>query len=69
MHPYWFDEGVTAMSARSLLNAASLNGAMVMASLLGLLTGSFLVGVLSFVACVVVAVVGGEIRFPPSGRR
>jgi hypothetical protein len=57
------------MSARSLLNAASINGCLITAAVLGLLTGSAFVGLCVFAACIAVAFIGGEIRLAPDRRK
>jgi hypothetical protein len=56
------------MSARTLLNAASVNGALLTSAVLGVLTGSILVAVFVFFACVAVAFIAGDIRLHPTNR-
>ena len=57
------------MSARTLLNAASLNGAAIVAVLIWLVTGSSLIGCLAFAFLVGSAIVAEDIRFGPTKRR
>ena len=57
------------MSARTLLNAASVNGALLTSAVLGVLTGSILVAVFVFFVCVAVAFIAGDIRLHPTNRK
>jgi hypothetical protein len=57
------------MSARTLLNAASVNGALLTSAVLGVLTGSILVAAFVFCACVAVAFIAGDIRLQPTNRK
>ena len=57
------------MSARTLLNAASLNGAAIVAALVWAVTGSFLIGLIAFAFCVGTAIVAENIRFSSNRRR
>jgi hypothetical protein len=54
-------------TARDKLNAAHVNGALVIAAVLGALTGSWLVFGVALAGLLVSSVVSGEIR--PRGRR
>ena len=57
------------MSARTLLNAASLNGAAIVAAFVWAVTGSFLIGLIAFAFCVGTAIVAENIRFSSNRRR
>ena len=56
------------MPARERLNAAALNGTLVVAGLVGVLSGSWLVFGLALAAGVVTSLVGGDIRLKRKDR-
>jgi hypothetical protein len=56
------------MGARRKLNAASVNGALAVAALVGGMTGSWVVFGVALAGLLVSGLVGGDIR-PGSGRR
>ena len=50
------------MGARDKLNQAYITGSLIMAAVAGLITGSFVVFVVTFTVLLVLNLVGGEIR-------
>jgi hypothetical protein len=57
------------MGARSQLNGAHMTIGLIFAALASTVSGSLLVGVIAFVALVVIGLVAGDIRPGPRGRR
>jgi hypothetical protein len=55
------------VSARTKLNAAYVNGCLLLSLLVGLMSSSFGMGILAFVAMLATCLAGGEIR--PARRR
>jgi hypothetical protein len=57
------------MSARKKLNAAYLNGALLLAGAAGILSGSWSVFAVAFAGVVIGNIIAGSIRFGSSNRK